>query len=44
MDLDGKGDGKKLEGIEGGETVIKIYHVRKESTFNEREDNKDILY
>ena len=29
MVLDEKGGGKKLEGIEGVESVIKIYYVRK---------------
>lgn len=28
--------GRKLEGTKGGETVIKIYDVRKECIFNKR--------
>ena len=40
MDLDGRGDGEELEGVEGGETVIKIYYGRKKTTFNKRKKEK----
>jgi hypothetical protein len=38
VDPDGKGDGKEPRGVEGGETVIRIYssYVRKKSIFNKR--------
>lgn len=33
-------DGKEEGGIEGEETIIKVYCVRKESTFNKKADKK----
>lgn len=31
MDLDGRGQREELGGVEGGETLIRIYYVRKKS-------------
>ena len=28
VDLEGKGGGKELEGVERGETIIKIYYMK----------------
>ena len=40
MDWDGRGGGEGLGGVEGGETIIRIYYVRNESIFNEGEGVK----
>jgi hypothetical protein len=34
MDQGGTGRGEELGNVEGGETVIRIYYVRKKSIFN----------
>ena len=34
MDQDGRGSGEELERVKEGETVIRIYYMRKESIFN----------
>lgn len=34
--MDGKGDREELVGVEGGEAMIEIYYVNKESIFNKR--------
>jgi hypothetical protein len=34
---DGRGDGEK-QGAEGGETIIRIYYVRKKPIFNKRKN------
>lgn len=39
MDVEGKGRGEELGGVEGGERVIRIDYMRKEHIFNEREGN-----
>lgn len=36
VDLDGRAGGKKLGGVEGGSTIIRIYYVRKMTIFNKR--------
>lgn len=36
MDLDRRGGRKDLGGAEGGETVFRVYCMRKESMFNKR--------
>jgi hypothetical protein len=41
VDLEGKGGGKELEGVERGETIIKIYYVRKESIYKGRGRGRD---
>lgn len=33
--------GEKLGGVEGGQTVIRIYRLREQSTFNEMEKRKN---
>lgn len=35
MDSDGMGVGEALEELEGGETIIRMYYVRKKSIFNQ---------
>jgi hypothetical protein len=35
MDLEGGDSGVELGGVEGGETIIRIYYIRKESIFSE---------
>lgn len=40
VDWDGRGGGEGLGGVEGGETIIRIYYVRNESIFNEGEGVK----
>lgn len=37
MDQEKMGAGEKLGGVEGGETIIRIYCMRKESSFNKKE-------
>lgn len=37
-DLDGKGGSQKLGRVEGGETVIRIYYMRKKSIFDKRKN------
>ena len=36
VDLNASGDKEKLGEVEGGETVIRIYCMRRESIFNQR--------
>jgi hypothetical protein len=31
--------GRNLEGVEGGDNILKLYHVRKKFMFNKRETN-----
>ena len=33
-----RGHGKELRGVEGGKTIIRIYYVRKKSTFKKKEN------
>lgn len=40
MDLDGRGGEEELGGKEGGETIIRIYCIRKKSIFNKRKPFK----
>ena len=42
VDLDGRRGGEELGGVEGGETIIRIYYVRKKSIFNKRKIEKRI--
>lgn len=37
VDPEGSGGGKELGGAEGGETIVRIYSIRKESISNKRE-------
>jgi hypothetical protein len=41
--LKGIGDEKELEGVERGQTISRIYCVRKESVFNKREKKEEIF-
>ena len=41
VDPDRRGGEEVLGGVKGGETVIRIYRMRKESIFNQRNKNKD---
>jgi hypothetical protein len=34
--LDGRGGGNKLEGVEGRETVMKVYYVRKKNLLSKK--------
>ena len=34
VDLDGRGGGEELGGVEGGEIIIKIYYIRTKSIFS----------
>lgn len=43
VDQGGRRGGKKLGEAEGGETLIRIYHMRKESAFNKRGRNDQFL-
>lgn len=36
VDPEGRGSAEELEGAEGGETVIRMYWMKKESIFNQR--------
>lgn len=38
MDLEGRQGSEKLEGVEGGEIMIELYCMRRESIFNKREE------
>lgn len=38
MDLEGKGDGEELGGAGGGETIMGIECMRKESVFSKRKE------
>lgn len=40
MVAEGKKSGKELKVLEGRDTVVKIYCMRKESMFNERKKEK----
>lgn len=44
MDTDGRGGVEECEGVEGGETVFKLYCMRKKSMFNKRKKRKKIKY
>jgi hypothetical protein len=38
IDMNGRGSGKEIgEGVEGGETVFRLFCMRKELMFNKRE-------
>lgn len=37
MDPEGRGNEKEEGGVEEGETIIRLYYIRKEFTFNKRE-------
>lgn len=39
-DPDGSGGGKELRGVEGGETVISIYYMRKKNLLSIKEKMK----
>lgn len=41
-DLDGKRGEKELGGVEDGEILIRIYHMRKKSIFNRRKNFKKL--
>lgn len=36
MDLEGRGGSEELEGVEGGEIMIELYCMRRESIFSKR--------
>jgi hypothetical protein len=38
--LDGRGGGNKLEGVEGRETVMKVYYVRKKNLLSKKKKKK----
>jgi hypothetical protein len=38
VDSEGRGDREELEGVRGRITGIKIYYIRKDSLFNNREN------
>lgn len=42
VDPDGRGSGKELGGVEGGESVIRVYYMRKESIFNRGDGGGDL--
>ena len=42
MDLEARGHGKEVGGLERGKTVIRIYCIGKESIFNKRKNKKKI--
>lgn len=37
VDMDGRGSGKEMERLEGGEIVFRLFCTRKEFMFNKRE-------
>lgn len=39
---DGKGSRENLGGMEGGETVIRVYYIIKESSFNQERGNNEV--
>jgi len=41
VDPERRGGGEDLGGVKGGETVIRIYRMRKESIFNKRNKDRD---
>lgn len=43
VDSDGTGGGEALEELEGGETIIRMYYVRKKSIFNKIKKRPSIL-
>lgn len=44
MDLEGRGGSEELEGVEGGEIMIELYCMRRESIFSKRGGNTCCSY
>lgn len=42
MNLDGRGGGVEVGGVEEGDTIISIYYVRKISIFNKRKKKANV--